>query len=55
MSETRFRLWNLALDLAFNDAVADLVGDPPSLSSYAERYATMTAEEIYQELRSDLP
>jgi len=48
--EARFRMWNLALDLAFNEAVADLVGDPPSLSGHAERFATMTAEEIYREL-----
>ena len=47
----KFNLWNMALDLTFNLEVEKLVGPPPSLRGNAERFATMTARQIYDELR----
>jgi len=47
-------LWQMATDLAINDMLVENGMDRPELAQYRKRFCGMYAEEIYEELKSDM-
>jgi len=47
-------LWQMATDLAINDMLVENGMDRPELAQYRIRFKGMYAEEIYEELKSDM-